>query len=242
MTAAPIDPDELATLAGRAAIAGRLIGKLAHRIRSPLAAITNSVYCLEVAGRVDEEKSRAHLTRITDQVAAIDQVLRHVTEFVERPTSGRQRFEMHAVIRDALAAPHLPRRQAPHAAMPRAPLYVVADRDQIWRAIVLLLESASRLPQESAGLDVTVAAAERYAEVSVRANGTRLTAAQAKRLLSNGYEKPEEIDDPCLALAAIYAAANSARLEVLSGEPGQVTFKLSLLQSTIPVSSPRVMG
>lgn len=229
MTAAPSDlAAQLSTGSGRAAIAGRLIDNLAHRIRNPLAAISNSVYCLEAACQADDEKAGEHLRRISSQVAAIEQLLRHFTEFTQRPTSGRQRFAMQTVVGDAVATAQLPRREVFHTTMPQAEVHVVADPDQVRRAIILLLEFAGRLLREPARLELAVSAQEEFAQLDLQLSEAKLTASQAKSLLKAGPKTPETIEDPCLALALIYAEANGASLEIHPGDKGQVTLRLQL--------------
>lgn len=224
MTAAALElAQQLSTAGGRAAIAGRLMDNLAHRIRNSLAAISNSVYCLEAVCHAQDDQAREHLRRITCQVAAIEQLLRHITEFTERPTSGRQRFAMQTVVSDAVAAARLPRRDLFYTTLPQTPVHVVADPDQIRRAIALLIEFACRLLRESGRLELALRTTEQGVEVSLYLSETKLTAAQAKGLLKVGPEKPEGIDDPWLALALVYVAANGASLEVVPGEKGEVT-------------------
>ncbi|HET6879725.1 MAG TPA: histidine kinase dimerization/phospho-acceptor domain-containing protein [Pirellulales bacterium] len=220
--------ERLSNAAERAAIVGRLTNRLAHRIRNPLSAITNSAYCVEAGCPELDENGRSHLRRIAEQVNAIERLLRHVAEFADRPTGGRHRFALQTVIGDALAAARLAGLQMHEAALPQEPIETLADSDQFRRAIILLIEVVSRLSRDPASLQLNVRLEGEGAAIQLHASQTGLTPAQAHGLLPAGLARPEAIDDPCLAMAALYAAANGATLEIVSAHTGEITVSLRL--------------
>jgi light-regulated signal transduction histidine kinase (bacteriophytochrome) len=220
--------EQLSTAEGRAAIVGRLIDRLAHRIRNPLSAIATSAYCLHDGHPELDEQARTHLRRISEQVTAVERLLHHVVEFADRTTCGRQQFAVQTVVGDALAATHLAAKPTRWASLPERPIEVVADPDQVRRAITLLLEFMARMSRDPAALRLSLAEKDEHAEILLHAEQTGLTAPQAQSLLKSGPALPDGIEDPYLAMAAIYAAANGATLEILSAHDGEITVCLRL--------------
>jgi two-component system sensor kinase FixL len=71
--------EKLATL-------GQISGGIAHEIRNPLNAVKTSIYFLQHARELSDEKRNEHLQRIDRQVTAIDSVVSALTDMVRLPT------------------------------------------------------------------------------------------------------------------------------------------------------------
>ncbi len=74
----PAPEDHLAFL-------GKLASDLSHDMRSPLGAISNAAYYLELKHGAGDEKSREHFRVIKSEIAKLDGIIRYMVESLTRP-------------------------------------------------------------------------------------------------------------------------------------------------------------
>ncbi len=87
--------EKLATL-------GQISGGIAHEIRNPLNAVKTSIYFLQHARELSDEKRNEHLQRIDRQVTAIDSVISALTDMVRLPTPKHAACSARKILTEAV--------------------------------------------------------------------------------------------------------------------------------------------
>ncbi|MFO8010925.1 MAG: PAS domain-containing protein [Dehalococcoidia bacterium] len=150
----------------RLATLGELSGTISHELRNPLATIDNSVFVLrrrlpETDGKVKESLDRIKAS--VDRCVATIQSLLNLTRMKE---PARLWLDLSALIEDALKQEELPQsiRQASH--LPRAPVIVYADREQLMMCFGNIIRNAVEAMEGEGILTVTLGSFEGLAEIS----------------------------------------------------------------------------
>jgi PAS domain S-box-containing protein len=158
------------------------LAMLAHELRTPLSAITNSIYLLENM-EIDERAER-HLHVIERQNRQLRRLVEDLSD-ISRIRSGRvelrrQPVELCKVVRSAVEAvlPFLESRgQQLHCSVPEREIYVVeADPQRLEQIVTNLLNNASKYTDPGGSVWLTVAAEGEEAILQVRDSGIGIDA------------------------------------------------------------------
>ncbi|MFL5419752.1 MAG: ATP-binding protein [Myxococcales bacterium] len=153
------------------------LGILSHELRNPLAPIRNSLYLLERTDPAGPQARRAravvgrqveHLTRLVDDLLEVTRISRGRIEISRtaldlRDLAWRTCDDHHSLFDRAGVVLDL--------SLPEEPVCVEADATRIAQVLGNLLQNAVKFTPKGQRVQVTVAAREREAELSVRDTG-----------------------------------------------------------------------
>lgn len=233
-----------AQLASTEARRTRLLGEVAHEMRTPLTALGGYVEGLldgvfapepDILGAISDELRR--LGRLAEDLSALSR-------------AEEQRLDLHPADADLagltrLAAGRLAPQFAGHqvtlAVHAAGPLPVRADPDRITQVLTNIIGNALAATPADGTVTVQARAAGQQAEVSVTDTGTGLAAADLERVFERFYRAPGQPRRPAGSGIGLTIARNIARAhggEVTASSPGPgrgATFVLTLpLRTSTP--------
>jgi signal transduction histidine kinase len=235
-----------AELAGTEARRTRLLGEVAHEMRTPLTALGGYVEGLidgvfapepEILGAISDELRR--LGRLADDLSALSR-------------AEEQRLDLHPADADlaglarraaARLAPQFADRQVRLAVHADGPLPVRADPDRITQVLTNLIGNALAATPAEGTVTVRARPAGQRAEVSVADTGAGLAAGDLERVFERFYRAPGQPRRSSgsgigLTIARNIARAHGGDATASSPGPGRgATFVLTLpLRATAPAS------
>ena len=235
-----------AELAGTEARRTRLLGEVAHEMRTPLTALGGYVEGLidgvfapepEILGAVSDELRR--LGRLADDLSALSR-------------AEEQRLDLHPADADLAGlarraaerlAPQFADRQVTLVVHAAGPLPVRADPDRITQVLTNIMGNALTATPAEGAVTVQTRAAGQRAEVSVTDTGTGLAAGDLERVFERFYRAPGQPRRSSGSGIGLTIARNIARAhggEVTASSPGPgrgATFVLTLpLRTTVPAA------
>ena len=235
-----------AELASTEARRTRLLGEVAHEMRTPLTALGGYVEGLidgvfapepEILGAVSDELRR--LGRLADDLSALSR-------------AEEQRLELHPADADLAGlarraagrlAPQFADRQVTLAVPAAGPLPIRADPDRITQVLTNIIGNALAATPAEGAVTVQARAAGPRAEVSVTDTGAGLTAGDLERVFERFYRAPGQPRRSTGSGIGLTIARNIARAhggEVTASSPGPgrgATFVLTLpLRTSAPAS------
>jgi signal transduction histidine kinase len=154
-----------------------LLAAFSHELRSPLTAIRDSVDLLEKrnAEAVLREKARkrierqlSRMTRLVDDLVEVSQI-EHI-----RPCLRRARLDLRGVVQHAIDTVESEVNAHHHrlsVILPKAPLWLEADRGRLEQVFVNLLVNAAKYTDAGGHIRVSVQQDDREATVCVRDSG-----------------------------------------------------------------------
>ena len=235
-----------AELASTEARRTRLLGEVAHEMRTPLTALGGYVEGLidgvfapepEILGAVSDELRR--LGRLADDLSALSR-------------AEEQRLDLHPADVDLAGlarlaagrlAPQFADRQVTLAVPAAGPLPVRADPDRITQVLTNIMGNALAATPAEGAVTVQARAAGPRAEVSVTDTGAGLAAGDLQRVFERFYRTPGQPRRSSGSGIGLTIARNIARAhggDVTASSPGPgrgATFILTLpLRTTVPAS------
>ena len=237
-----------AELASTEARRTRLLGEVAHEMRTPLTALGGYAEGLidgvfapepEILGAVSDELRR--LRRLADDLSALSR-------------AEEQRLELHPADADLAGlarraagrlAPQFADRQVTLAVHAPGPLPVRADPDRITQVLTNIIGNALAATPAEGTVTVQARTAGQRAEVSVTDTGAGLAAGDLERVFERFYRAPGQPRRSGGSGIGLTIARNIARAhggEVTASSPGPgrgATFVLTLPLRTSAPASPR---
>lgn len=226
----------------------RLLGEVAHEMRTPLTALGGYVEGLidgvfapepEILGAVSDELRR--LSRLADDLSALSR-------------AEEQRLDLHPADADLAGlarlaagrlAPQFADRQVTLAVHAAVPLPVRADPDRITQVLTNIIGNALTATPAEGTVTIEARAAGQRAEVSVTDTGVGLAAGDLERVFERFYRAPGQPRRSGGSGIGLTIARNIARAhggEVTASSPGPgrgATFILALpLRTGAPASHP----
>ncbi len=236
-----------AELASTEARRTRLLGEVAHEMRTPLTALGGYAEGLidgvfapepEILGAVSDELRR--LRRLADDLSALSR-------------AEEQRLELHPADADLAGlarraagrlAPQFADRQVTLAVHAPGPLPVRADPDRITQVLTNIIGNALAATPAEGTVTVQARTAGQRAEVSVTDTGAGLAAGDLERVFERFYRAPGQPRRSSGSGIGLTIARNIARAhggEVTTSSPGPgrgATFVLTLPLRTSPPAPP----
>ncbi len=245
LAALAVDVNTLAAeLASTEARRTRLLGEVAHEMRTPLTALGGYVEGLidgvfapepEILGAVSDELRR--LRRLADDLSALSR-------------AEEQRLELHPADADLAdlarraagrLAPQFADRHVTLAVDAAGPLPVRADPDRITQVLTNIIGNALTATPAEGAVTITARTAGQQAEVSVTDTGVGLAATDLERVFERFYRAPGPPRGSSGSGIGLTIARNIARAhggEVTASSPGPgrgATFVLMLpLRTSLP--------
>ena len=228
--------DDRAVQIERLAATGRLVGGLAHQLRNPLAALSALVENL--AAETPTSDPRAEYTsRMLNQVARIEHLIRACLEFSLDPSAVRQRSTAESIGRAAIDSFAAVCGATPQLAVESGAGEVVVCGEQIAKCLRLLLENALDACGEVSKIRLVVAPEPRdaagFVRFVVRDEGPGIESSDLARLFEPFYPTKTRGEGIGLAVAQALALNNGGALEVVS-RPGDTQFILRLRAAEVP--------
>ncbi|MCA9135334.1 MAG: PAS domain S-box protein [Planctomycetales bacterium] len=212
----------------RLATLGQVSGGIAHEIRNPLNAVRTSVYYLRHAKNPSQEKIDEHLERIDRQVSLIDNVVTALSDIARLPDPTLGECDLNDLIDNVLSTVPLPGNIELLNELPRPPLCVTGDPNQISIVFRNLIRNARDAMPSGGTLTISATASENVVVVNVRDTGTGIPSDQLARITEPLYSTKARGMGLGLAISVAILKKNRGRLEV-SSLPGQgATFSVHL--------------
>ncbi|HUG92864.1 MAG TPA: PAS domain S-box protein [Planctomycetaceae bacterium] len=212
----------------RLAVLGQLAGGVAHEIRNPLGVIKNSVYYLQMLQNRLDSEVRECLDDIDRELHTAERIVSELLDYARDPRQHAVRFVAQDVIDRAIHKSEIPANVQLDREPAAAEAIVLADHDQIERALLNLIRNAVQAMPGGGRLAVRSAVVDGRLMIEVADTGVGLTAEEAARVFEPLYTKKAKGIGLGLAVSRRYAERNGGALE-LESTPGQgATFRLRL--------------
>lgn len=150
---------------------GQMAAGIAHELRNPLNVVRTSVFYLQHAKTVAEEKRNEHMERIQRQITLADNVITALSDFARLPLPTVQFVPLRSVLTEVLDGTVLPVDVAVDLSGVPENLRVTADRRQLLIVFGNLLRNAAEAMPTGGRIAIGAHQVGDFAEVSVEDTG-----------------------------------------------------------------------
>ncbi|MFO1431796.1 MAG: CHASE domain-containing protein [Candidatus Competibacteraceae bacterium] len=209
------------------------LATLAHELRNPLAAISNSLHIMKLAGadgrmlqkaQTTAERQLGHLVRMVDDLLDIARIVQGKIKLQQ------ERVELTAIIDHAVDACHALIAAAGHeltVTLPSQPLYLEADATRLSQVVTNLLNNAAKYTPAKGHIWLTAGQEGGQAVVRVRDTGIGISATMLPHVFDMFSQADTTLDHAQsglgigLAMVKNLVQLHQGSVEVYSAGPGQ---------------------
>ena len=216
--------EKLATL-------GQLAGGVAHEIRNPLGVIRNAVYFLQQIPPFGDQDVTDALGEISRGLSNSERIVSELLDYARGRPSELSIFPLEEAIDAALTTVKVPKTVSIARPAPSG-IHINADRGQIERLLLNLIQNAIQAMPEGGGITILCEVADACVLTKVIDTGNGIEADELEKIFEPLFTKRAKGIGLGLPLCRRYAKQNGGSL-VVESEPG----KGSTFTITLPISN-----
>lgn len=224
--------EEKLLVSERLATLGSFSGSLSHEIRNPLGVIDSSVYYLKARLKDEDDKIQQHLQRISSAVASSTAIIESLLNLTQSKEPDLKQVDLTVVLSESLIMYQMPAGVTLKFALPAEPVWVNADRQQLYMSFENIIKNAVQAMNGLGTLTISLARDEQgWAQVAFADTGPGIAPQHLEKIFQPLFTTKATGMGFGLALARMVAERHHGRIEARS-KPGEGT---TMIMSFPPV-------
>jgi len=207
---------------------GQMAATVGHELRNPLGAVTNSLYLIRNASKVDgDDRLRRQLDTADREVAAATLIVSDLLEFSRGRAPMPTSVDIDELVSEALSVAPPPHGVSVNRSGQRPPP-LRADRDQLRQVILNVVSNAYQAMPDGGDLAITTATEDDSVRVTIADSGAGMDAETRQRLFEPFFTRKTKGTGLGLAVSKRIIEDHAGTISVASEEGAGSVFTLQL--------------
>lgn len=218
---------------------GKLSGSVAHDIRNPLGAISNSVFYLEMKNKDQgDEKILRHISIMKDEVKRVSSILNNLDELSFNEKQDLQLADINILISTVLSSTMVPDKIDVETNLDTSIPRIYFDVTQLRRVFDNILANAIESIQSDGRVEITTFLKDTLIEIEIKDNGVGIEPEHLNRLFDPLFSTKKKGVGFGLAVTKSYVEAHRGQM-IVQSEPGKGSSFSILLPTVIDNFEPK---
>lgn len=222
------DTQERLVRSEKLAMLGQLSGSVGHEIRNPLAAISNSVYYLNMKIKDPDEKVEKHLSIMKTEILRADQIISDLLDFSRGASPALVKGDVSDIIKEVLEGSCLPDYVTVDTEFASGLPKAIFDINQMRQVFSNLISNAVQAMPEGGTLEITTTAKDGFVETKVIDSGEGIAEDNLKKVFEPLFTTKSKGIGLGLAIVEGIIERHNGKIEVESRAGKGTTFIIKL--------------
>lgn len=213
----------------KVAAIGQLAGSVAHDIRNPLGAISNSIYFLNhVVNEKTDEQIKKHIEIMGRETQRANDIITDLMDFARENTSVMSKGQINNEILSLLDEFTVPEKITVETALDSNLPILLFDPSQIRRVFLNLTTNAFQAMPEGGLLEISSSKSDSFVEIKIQDSGRGIPPEKLENIFEPLFTTKSKGVGLGLSIVKTFVEKHNGTIEVESGEGKGSTFTIKL--------------